>query len=221
MAAKQIVGKSAFARMAGVSPAAITKACGRQLLEAVTGKYIDAAHPSAVEYLGSKVHGATKKKTTKKKATKAKPTKAKPKAKPKPTKKKSSNAMDFVPSNIREYADMSLRELVNMFGTDVGFKAWLDASVKIEELKTKQIKNAVELKDLIKWDLVERAFIVPVNELFVKLLTDCVDSVTSQCMTAAKAGDTKEACEKQVREKIESFLLQLKKQWKRNRENYV
>ena len=43
--------RSKFAKRAGVSAAAVTKACKTVLLPAVSGKYIDVAHPVAVNYL--------------------------------------------------------------------------------------------------------------------------------------------------------------------------
>lgn len=51
---KKLVTRSAFARLCGVSPAAVTNACKAALLPACVGKKIDAAHPSAVAYHAEK-----------------------------------------------------------------------------------------------------------------------------------------------------------------------
>lgn len=48
---KKLVSKSEFARMAGVRPSAVTKACSNALKDSMDGKRIDAAHPEAVKYL--------------------------------------------------------------------------------------------------------------------------------------------------------------------------
>lgn len=48
---KQLESRAKFARRAGVSAAAVTKACNSILKPAIDGKYIDAAHPVAVAYL--------------------------------------------------------------------------------------------------------------------------------------------------------------------------
>lgn len=87
----QPVSRSEFARMCGVSPAAITKALATILADAAYGKKIDVAHPAAVEYVEMKAQGkrmraggnkpAVKKTVPKKKATAAKK-KAAPKKKP-------------------------------------------------------------------------------------------------------------------------------------------
>ena len=51
---KKLVTRTKFAEMAGVSPAAITKAAAGALKAACDGKRIDAAHADAVEYLKNK-----------------------------------------------------------------------------------------------------------------------------------------------------------------------
>lgn len=48
---KNLVSKSAFAEMAGVSPAAVTKAAKTRLAPALEGKRIDANHPEAISYV--------------------------------------------------------------------------------------------------------------------------------------------------------------------------
>ena len=56
---KVLKSRAAFARMVGVSPAAVTKACKTLLLPATEGKRIDVAHPAAVEYMKHNTASAT------------------------------------------------------------------------------------------------------------------------------------------------------------------
>lgn len=56
---KKLVSRAEFARQAGVSAAAITKACSSVLKETLTGKRIDVANPVAVKYLETKVRDKT------------------------------------------------------------------------------------------------------------------------------------------------------------------
>jgi len=56
---KKLMSKSEFARLAGVSPAAVTKALRSTLRDAEHGKRIDAAHPAAVKYLQDKANATT------------------------------------------------------------------------------------------------------------------------------------------------------------------
>lgn len=48
---KDLLNKADFARRAGVSGAAITNACEASLKLAFDGRYVDANHPAAIEYL--------------------------------------------------------------------------------------------------------------------------------------------------------------------------
>lgn len=56
---KKLISRSDFAAKAGVSGAAISKACKGPLLDAVEGKFIDLNHKSAIAYLESKKNGKT------------------------------------------------------------------------------------------------------------------------------------------------------------------
>lgn len=56
---KKLISRAEFARQAGVSGAAVTKACSSILKDAVVGKRLDAAHPSALQYLAEKELGQT------------------------------------------------------------------------------------------------------------------------------------------------------------------
>lgn len=46
-----LMNRTEFAKFAGVSGAAVTKACDRALKNAVDGAYIDAGHPDAIDYV--------------------------------------------------------------------------------------------------------------------------------------------------------------------------
>lgn len=51
---KHLVSRAEFARLAGVSAAAVTKACNNSLRAAVSGKRVDLAHPDVQNYLDAK-----------------------------------------------------------------------------------------------------------------------------------------------------------------------
>lgn len=51
---KKLVSRAQFARLAGVSGAAVTKACASALKPATEGRRVDAAHPLAVTYVQEK-----------------------------------------------------------------------------------------------------------------------------------------------------------------------
>lgn len=57
--AKELITKSEFARRAGITPGMVTKLCKSQLVGAMDGKRIDAAHPAAVAYLEERANEQT------------------------------------------------------------------------------------------------------------------------------------------------------------------
>jgi hypothetical protein len=56
---KKLISRAEFARQAGVSGAAVTKACNNALSPACYGKRIDAAHTLAVDYIALKLRAQT------------------------------------------------------------------------------------------------------------------------------------------------------------------
>lgn len=56
---KKLLTRAQFAELAGVSGAAVTKAAAASLKAAVSGKFIDAAHPDALEYVEKKARAQT------------------------------------------------------------------------------------------------------------------------------------------------------------------
>lgn len=56
---KKLLSRSEFATLAGVSPAAITKACKAALVPACSGSRIDAEHPAALKYVADRAAATT------------------------------------------------------------------------------------------------------------------------------------------------------------------
>jgi len=152
-----LIRKSAFADLAGVSAAAVTKATrfGGILHEAMLGKKLDTTHPQAVAYLEEHRTKITVS------IDGGEPTEynpddpTHPEVIPLPTKPSGTLAKSLskkagvyeegsfiVPEYIGDLADMTLRELIMQFGTDVRFVDWLKATKEIEMINEKRLKNA-------------------------------------------------------------------------------
>ena len=227
MTIKRPISKSDMARLCGVSAAAITKACnhGGLLHEAMDGKRIDAAHPVAAEYL--RRHGADAGGIPEPAAPKAKPAR-KPKAEPKPAApakphmrgKQHANearkaaatepADPVVPENVAEYADMTLRDLIAQFGTDVRFGDWLKALKSIEEVREKRLKNAEREGELIPRDLVRQFVVAKFEEAHIQLMTDVSQTLAIQVSAMAAAGADMPECKKYVSETIGKVIRSTK-----------
>lgn len=290
---KKLVSKAQFARLAGVSSAAITKAIKKNLGAAMIGKRIDINHQAAKKYLESPVQeielvqgvdplcqdamnycqsvnrftasaisrhfktGYARAQRILKMMgaggvdiptlpdvivppmpkVKAPPPPPVPKVKTPPlpkgvavtvkTKKQhaidaranSDNIIHEIPEDIQAFVDMTLRELIQRFGTDAAFLDWLKATKSIEDINEKRLKNAATQGDLVSRQLVKVGVIDPINIVFQKLLTDGAKSITVKVTTMTKAGRDLKECEAIVIDQIASFVRPAKIKMVRNLKN--
>ena len=269
---KKLMSKSEFARLAGVSPAAVTKALRSTLRDAEHGKRIDAAHPAAVKYLQDKADATTP--VTDEPATGIDPlyeaavavcrsnnryTKSNiargckigfaraekilgmikasgldkkappPDPAPKPARvdkghrakqntKEAESLADLkdelengsvihdIPEDLDDFVDMTLREILQRFGTKTAFLDWLKATKSIEDINEKRLKNAQTRGELVNRDLIKVGVIEPFDTAFNKLLTDGAKTIARRVSAMNGAGRSVADCEKFVADQISSFI---------------
>jgi hypothetical protein len=260
---KELVSKAEFARMAGVTAAAITKAMKNRITCAVEGTRIDAAHPDAAAYLKEKTNQPTEAatgidplyeqavahcgnsgrytassiqrglkigynrachilatmkgagmipgedNTTDVEPKPVKPIKQKAVAPPPPI-TDPEDMLHSIPEDIREFADMSLRDLVHRFGTTTAFKDWLAATKMIEDINKKRLENAKTQGELVSRYLVKIGIIEPIDAAHIKLLTDGAKTIARRVTAMTAAGKSVEDCEKFVADQITSFIRPVK-----------
>ncbi len=282
---KKLVSRAEFARQAGVSAAAVTKACNNILKDAVDGKRIDAAHPSAVSYLEIKLRDQTPPPASGLDAIYEEavehcrtvdrysvsglqrhfkigynrahriittmranglipegrdPTKPGGLKNPEPVviqageieaaveklqphvrgtaavkaaKKRQADQDDEIfeiPEDIQAFADMTLRELIEKFGTDTRFVDWLSATQKIEAINEKRLKNATTEGELVSRKLVRTGIIEPIDACHIKLLTDGAKTIARRATAMHSAERPLEDIEKFVADQITSFIRPVK-----------
>lgn len=115
-----------------------------------------------------------------------------------------------VPDDILAFADMTLRELVQRFGTDVAFRDWLTATKSIEDINEKRLKNAKTKGELVSRDLVKLGIIDPIDAAHIKLLTDGAKTIARRVTAMTNAGRPLEDCEAFVKDQITSFIRPIK-----------
>lgn len=115
-----------------------------------------------------------------------------------------------VPENIEAFADMTLRELIQRFGTDTAFVDWLKATKSIEDINEKRLKNAVSRGELVSRDLMKIGVIDPINAAHIKLLTDGAKTIALRVVSMHDAGRPLKDCEKFVSDQITSFIKPVK-----------
>lgn len=128
------------------------------------------------------------------------------------TKKREANDDQIfaVPEDIQAFADMTLRELVEKFGTDIRFLDWLKATKSIEDINEKRLKNAETKGELVSRQLVRHGILDPIESAHVKLLTDGSKTIARRATAMHGSGRDMEDIEKFVAEQITSFLRPMK-----------
>lgn len=219
--AKRLVSKAEFARMAGISAAAVTKACRGILKPSVDGKRIDAAHPQAVEYLESKGWAPTpeieKPVSPPSNAARKSPHQRGHAAKNEQRKAEAlSNLNDpertlvEIPADIRAFADMSLKELVQRFGTDIAFLDWLKATKMIEDVNEKRLKNAQTKGELVSRKLVKVGIVDVIESAHIELLDDGSKTIAQRVIALHGAGKPLKEIERYVEGRITKFIRPVK-----------
>jgi hypothetical protein len=224
MTVHKVVSRAEFARMCNVTSSAISVACrtGGSLFDAICGRRIDVNHASAIAYRKNET-GVRKPKKNVVKKVKPKTVLKKPEEK-KPSGWTAKNndkqgidpakAVDL-PKNIEAYADMTICEVIDRFGTTPAFVDYLKAMKEIETIRGKKIQNAESEGVLIHRDLIKVALIDPIESAHIKLLTAGVKTIARRLKAMVEAGRTMYDLEELVTDQISSFIKPVKEKTKR------
>ena len=214
MAPQKLVTKTAFAKLAGVSNEAVGKAMREGALKAaVVGDRVDASHQDAVAYVKK---DRSKRQTAAIRSTRRKSDK-------KPVKASTVDVSpDQAPTNgagssddmlvtdsgldISRYADFTLRDLVDRFGSVRALKDWLEALKKIEDIREKRLNNEEVQRALISRELVKTHVFGFLDAGNRRLLGDASKTIARRLYALARSDAPIEEGEKLVREIIGSQL---------------
>ena len=198
--------KAKFSRIAGVNPSTIGRVSKTILKDAMVGTRVDAAHQVAVDYLNEK--GVTQTFV----AENIDNTPPKVDIPPAITSEfiEDNKKILEVPDDISAFADMSLRELTDRFGTDEAFKFWLGATKTIEEINEKRLKNAQTQGTLISRQLVHVGVIDTFNSAHLRLLKDGAKSISAGVISKHESGAGLADIEDYVSDILGSFIKPVK-----------
>ena len=205
----RLISRADLARLAKVTGAAVTKACRKQIADAVVGDRIHLDAPSVIAYLKTKGACPPADLGKPKPAGRARGTDGAP------TKPAVPRRIPPAPPpddgvDLAKYADMTLRELVRQFGTDRGFKDWLEARIKIETAREKRLANDEADGRLISREGVRAHVLGVIEACFRRLLQDTPRTLAMKLLGAAKGGATVEEAEQIVRDFVSSQLTPMK-----------
>ena len=209
---QRLLSKAAFAKTLGLSSSGVGKALREGALRkaSVSGR-VDANHPDAVAYAEKHRKKAERRKADLKSENGPSTTSS---TDPAQTSNGDGALRELISDaglDISRYADMTLRELVENFGSVRALKDWLEALKKIEDIREKRLNNEEVQKQLISRELVKThvfGFLEAGNR---RLLGDTPKTIARRLFGLARSDAPIEEAEKLVREIIGSQLDPQKK----------
>lgn len=185
-----LVSRSEFARRAGISPGAVTKACKKNLAPATVGKRIDFNHPAAVSYINNRAGSVTTNGWTAHNEA------------------KKQAALEKLQGE--NYADMTLREVIKKYGTDPAFSDWLKCIKLIEDINEKRLKNECTINEMVSRQLIKAGIVAPFEAVSNKLLTDGAKTMASRVTMMVDGGRSVAECEAAIVDQLSSFIKMMK-----------
>lgn len=220
--APRLVSQAEFARLAGVSAMAVSKAVRGKLSDAKIGRRLNLDHESVVAYLASKGKtvpaapaASPKKGTRKKKAGGKAAASSKPAAKPR-TRKRLPTTTQLqsmnTPAAMAAIGELTINEAIERYGTVTHLRDWLLALKEMEAIREKRLKNEESEGKLIPREPVRAYVFGAIDAANRRLLNDSSKTIALRLYALAEAGTPLEDAERIVRELISSQLRPVKQQ---------
>jgi len=121
--------------------------------------------------------------------------------------------------NIEMFLDMTLRELVDRFGTSTRFLDWLTATKRIEDVDEKRLKNAKTKGELISRQLVEVGVIDVFNSAHLRLMADGAKTLANGVISKHLSGVEVPEIETFITDIVGSFIKPVKNKIERSLRN--
>lgn len=191
-----LVSKTIFAKQAGTSLGSVSNAIKRgNLTNAVIGTKININHPEAQLFINRNKAMQNFRDNDNNK--------------PK-TELEYNSELPKETTEVEQYYNLSLREIINTFGTDYRFNEWLKAVKNIEDIKEKRIKNEHSMGSLISREFVRSHIFSLIETSNIRLLSDSPRTITARVLEANETGSTREQIEKIVCDLLSKQIKNIK-----------
>ena len=229
---RRLVSRSELARLAGVSPAAVTKQCrpGGLLAAGCVKDRVDVDAPCVVAWLASKgrkpgpptaVRPASKKRGKPEPAPRTKPGRrpaktAKAHAARRPRK---ARAEPTLLDDLSKYDGLTLRQIFDRHGTERALKDLLEARSKIAAIQERELEMQRMRGELIPRELVKQFVFGAFDAGFRRILTDAIKTLVRRIHAGGQAGEQIEDGERLAGEILSSHIELAKQQAARALQN--
>ncbi len=180
-----LISKANFAKQYDMGKSNVTKLCVGELKKATSKAGINLNSKCVVDYL--------KRRSERQRKTQSTP-----------------EHIGKLPDEFKDYADLTVREVVKQYGSELMFKEFLSAMDKIAGLKLKEMNLAERTGELIERSIVSNIVFDGFETLHLRLLSESSKTISRKLGSMIKSGAEPEQCEKEVK-RIISKLLKLTK----------
>ena len=198
---RKLVSRSDLARLAGVSPAAVTKQCrpGGILADGCVRDRVDLNADCVQKWLAGHAGGKTRGGSKVKKSSSAP---AAPRRKPGKPAAHGAPLLD----DLRAYQSLTLAEIIARHGTIRELKDLLEARAKMAAIQERELGMSETRAELVDRNLVRLHVIGAFDAGHRRLLSDAVETLARQLYAACKSGQSLEEGKRVAREVISSQL---------------
>ena len=203
-----LLTKAAFAKKVGVVATTISAqtAPGKKLAAAMVGTKIDADHPNAVHY------ARTPRKKPRHNAHT--PGIANPIVGEDYTSVAPELPPDIdesrIPEDLSELYEKPLREIIDIYGSIPALLDWLKAGKLLEEIKTKQLKNAKDMGELVPREFFEKNILNYIVTANARLLNDSPRTIALSVQALVEAGAPLSELTAEIQKGISSQIRSVK-----------
>lgn len=198
----ELITKKELSDRAGVTKGAMTRLfkMGGRLEDALVDGKVNADHPLVINYIEEKQASPWRDAEAPDRAAKPKPaTKPRPSrldkavAKPDTPKAAPAEMQTVMPEaddgpDIEELQNMTLRQILDRWGTLPRFVSYLDAVKKMGEIHHRRTMTQERRGDLVDRTLAEITFLGVVEQAFKRLVTDIPEGLAVEVLARAQAG---------------------------------
>ena len=194
--------RAEFSKIAGVTKAAITKACKASLKDAICNGKLDMDSEPIKKYL-------------RKRNIDPSSILSQPASEPIPGKKEKYKNPFGLEVDPKILLNKTIVEICELFGTDDRFLKIVESTKKLTEIEKNRIANAKASGLLVAKDLVKVGIIDPLDSVFATMLTDTVKTMSLRAHTMAKSGSTSDEIKVMMVDQISSVIRPAKSKVKR------
>lgn len=125
----------------------------------------------------------------------------------KPPTFKNKKPVDIEPE---ELENMTLAQVVDLFGTDQDFEKWTRARKTLTDIRKNDLANAKEEGQLVSRNLIKTGIIEPIDAAHTKMLSDGARTLTATIIELFRAEKDLAEIEKEASKIIGSFIVPVK-----------